>query len=109
MLIYLRAFRTTSSICRCRRLGQRLNIVKSSSQTSDFQTNSSTSSDKRTDEEYEWQGTYEKPNILDGGLDEDIEENFMSKISESPLMPVLVQAAPFGIVNTGPLSLIILL
>ena len=100
MLIYLRAFRTTSSICRCRRVGQRLSIVKSSSQTSDFQTNSSTSSDKRTDEEYEWQGTYEKPNILD----EDIEENFMSKISESPLMPILVQAAPFGIVNTGPLG-----
>ena len=102
MLIYLRAFRTTSSICRCRRLGQRLSIAKSSSQTSDFQTSSSTSSDKRTDEEYESQGTYEKPNILDGGLDQDIEENFMSRISESPLMPVLVQAAPFGIVNTGP-------
>ena len=28
----------------------------------------------------------------------------MSEISESPLMPVLVQAAPFGIVNTGPLG-----
>ena len=174
MLIYLRAYRTTSSICRCRRVGRRLSIVKSSSQTSDFQTNSSTSSDKRTDEEYERQGTYEKTNIVDEDLigiesnsfpvsaDEavsntqevanvikndysskkkfpkveengllmdatqrkgaalfapffvdygnfgfgnpDIEENFMSKIGESPLMSVLVQAAPFGIVNTGPLG-----
>ena len=74
MLIYLRAYRTTSSICRCRRVGRRLSIVKSSSQTSDFQTNSSTSSDKRTDEEYERQGTYEKTNIVDEDLIE-IESN----------------------------------
>ena len=64
-LSVFRAYAYQKSICRCRRVGQRLSIVKSSSQNSGFQTNSSTGSDKRTDEEYDWQGTYEKPNILD--------------------------------------------
>ena len=34
--------------------------------------------------------------------DNDIDESFMTKLDESELMPVLKQAAPFGVINTGP-------
>jgi len=36
--------------------------------------------------------------------DNDIDQEFMDKLDESHLMKVLEQAAPFGVVNTGPLG-----